>query len=201
MVRAAHRHAGTLMSRNATAIIPIRTFEGMSRLSRCLEPVARGHIGRKLADRVAGAATGAGLAVTVVTSDADVVRWAHDWNIDSLAEPDLGGLDNAAAAAVASTESDRWLIVHADLPAIASDDLHAAAALVEKCAVLAPSHDGGTSLIGGSGNTFPFQYGPGSFRRHLAALHGRAAVLVRPGLALDLDRPWDLAAFERLGYL
>ncbi len=189
------------MSRNATAFIPIRTFEGMTRLSGRLEPVERRRISRKLADRVAGAATGAGLTITVVTSDADVAQWAYDRSIDSLAEPTPGGLSNAAAAAIASTESDRWLIVHADLPAIAPDDLRAAVGLVEEHAVLAPSHDGGTSLIGGTGSTFPFHYGPGSFRRHLAALRGRAAVLVRPGLALDLDRPWDLAALGRLGHL
>src|SRR5665811_1981594 len=67
--------------------------------------------------------------------------------------------------------------------------------------VLAPSHDGGTSLVGGMLNPFPFRYGPGSFRRHLSAVLGHARVLVRPGLALDLDRPRDLRAFRRLGYL
>lgn len=189
------------MTRSTATFVPIRTFEGMTRLSGSLEPAARRRIGRKLANRVIGAAGEAGLVITVVTSDADVVRWAHDRNIHSLAEPVPGGLDRAAEAAIASTESGCWLIVHADLPAVASSDLRAAAALVEERAVLAPSHDGGTSLIGSRGSTFPFRYGPGSFRRHLAALHGQAAVLVRPGLALDLDRRWDLAAHERLGYL
>ncbi|HZD03689.1 MAG TPA: hypothetical protein VE173_02190, partial [Longimicrobiales bacterium] len=47
-------------------------------------------------------------------------------------------------------------------------------------------------LIGGHGPT-SFSYGPGSFRRHLPRLP-RPRVIVRLGLALDLDGPIDLEA-------
>ena len=62
--------------------------------------------------------------------------------------------------------------------------------------VLAPSSDGGTSLIGGSGDPgFDFAYGVGSFHRHLARLRRCSPkVVFRLGLALDLDHPSDLEA-------
>ena len=55
--------------------------------------------------------------------------------------------------------------------------------------VLAPSRDGGTNLIAGTGH-FAFAYGPGSFVRHIAAAAGAAPlVLIRTGLAVELDTP------------
>ena len=92
------------------------------------------------------------------------------------------------------------MVVHADLPAIEAEDLDTTMSLLGSRSILAPSHDGGTSLIAGSTPAFPFSYGVGSFQRHLAAVPD-AAVLIRPGLALDLDRASDLDAIRGLGYL
>jgi 2-phospho-L-lactate guanylyltransferase (CobY/MobA/RfbA family) len=76
------------------------------------------------------------------------------------------------------------------------DDLVAAWAALGPGPVIAPSHDGGTSLVAGH-TRFPFTYGPGSFHRHVAAATAvsasPAAIVVRPGLALDLDTAEDLA--------
>jgi 2-phospho-L-lactate guanylyltransferase len=108
---------------------------------------------------------------------------------------------NAAALAGVSAVPRPWIIVHADLPALRVEDIAGAARLAEWTTVIAPSRDGGTSLLGSNGDPPPFCYGPGSYRRHLHAVRGQAITLLRPGLALDLDRPWDLAALHRLGYL
>jgi 2-phospho-L-lactate guanylyltransferase (CobY/MobA/RfbA family) len=60
--------------------------------------------------------------------------------------------------------------------------------------VLAPSSDGGTSLIGGVGQ-FDFAFGPESFHRHLARLAERTVnILTTVGTLLDLDKPADLEA-------
>jgi 2-phospho-L-lactate guanylyltransferase len=173
----------------------------MTRLARDLSIVDRRALGRELAGRVVLASRSAGIEAIVVTTDESVRRWAMENDVDTVTEPSSGGLDGAASKGVTSVTTAAWLVVHGDLPAITADDLAAAADLAVRGVVLAPSHDGGTSLVGGTGDSFPFRYGPGSFRRHLAAVRGRASILIRPGLALDLDRPWDLAALEELGYL
>lgn len=92
------------------------------------------------------------------------------------------------------------MILHADLPTLIPADLTAAlTATTERRVVLAPSHNGGTSLFAGDLDSFRFAYGQASFRRHLGAVAGHDhRLLVRPGLAIDLDGPEDLAIATRL---
>ncbi len=181
--------------------IPIRSFDGMSRLGSVIGPADRRVLAMRLARRTVSACREAGTIVSVITNDAAVRRWADELGVAWIAEPSPEGLDAAARTGVASAAGDPWLVIHADLPAVGPDDVRAACSMVPSDTVLAPSHDGGTSLIGGTLSDFPFRYGPGSFHRHVSALGGHAAVLIRPGLALDLDRPRDLDAFRRLGHL
>ena len=155
---------------------------------------------RRLADHTLGAIHRADVPSLVVSSDPEVTAWGTANAEHVVAEPLEGGLDAAALAGVAAV-SGSWMVVHADLPALTTADVVVAAQLADRGAVIAPSRDGGTSLIGGNEDPVPFSYCPGSFRRHLSAARGETTVLVRRGLALDLDRPWDLAALDRLGYL
>ena len=185
----------------ATIVIPIRSFEGMTRLAHDLTADQRRTLSRELATRVVRAAEEADLDTAIVTGDDAVRRWATDMGARVVTEPAAVGLNGAAAAGIASVSSGTWLVVHSDLPAITTEDLDAAAERVRYGTVLAPSHDGGTPLIGSTGSSFPFRYGPGSFRAHLSAVRGDASILIRPGLALDLDRPSDLGALTELGYL
>ncbi len=182
------------------AVIPVRSFTGLTRLFRVLDESERASLMRRLTAHTVSVALSAGLRVLIVSNDSDVVSWSQTHGYEVVPEPDGGGLNGAAAAGVRAAAGP-WMILHADLPAVDADDVRAAARSIGNGPVLAPSHDGGTSLIGGTGETFPFQYGPGSFCRHLAAVRGDATILIRPGLALDLDRPWDLAALRRLGYV
>jgi 2-phospho-L-lactate guanylyltransferase len=142
----------------------------------------------------------AGLPVTIVSSDPAVTRWGAAHAEQVVPEPSAGGL-NAAALAGVSAVPHPWIVVHADLPALGVEDIAAAARLAHWTMVIAPSRDGGTSLLGSNGDPPPFCYGPGSYRRHLSVVRGEAITLFRRGLALDLDRPWDLTALRRLGYL
>lgn len=184
-----------------TIIIPIRSFDGMTRLAHDLTAGQRRRLSRELATRVVRAAHGTRLDTMIVTADDAVQRWATEMGARVVAEPAAAGLNGAATAGIASASSVSWLVVHSDLPAITTEDLVAAAERVQHGTVLAPSHDGGTPLIGSTGRSFPFRYGPGSFRAHLSAVRGSASTLVRPGLALDLDRPSDLGTLTDLGYL
>ena len=189
------------MPRDGCALVPIRSFDGMTRLAGRLSAVDRRELSCFLALRVVEAARAGGFTPIVVTGDNSVSEWATDRQVESFAEPIPGGLNRAAAAAVEAVNGHPWIVVHADLPAVTAEDFRSAADALDRGIVLAPSHDGGTPLVGGSGDSFPFRYGPGSFRAHLAAVRGRASILIRPGLALDLDRPWDFTALTDLGYL
>lgn len=155
-----------------------------------------------LAHTLAVAARSGG-EVAVVTGDPGVARWTKGRDLQVLPEPPGGGLDGAALAAVeaAGRLGIPWAVVHADLPLLDAADLRAVEeALAGADLVLAPSRDGGTTVVAGRLGRFPFRYGPGSFHRHLGRgvrLGARVRVLVRAGLALDLDGPGDLAALRR----
>ena len=146
-----------------------------------------------VAARTARCAAETGADVRIVTGDRTVAAWAGRLGFGVLAEPPGGGLDGAAGA-VAAAAPDGWAVLHADLPLLSLRELEMA--LTTPGPVLAPAHDGGTSLVTASGS-FRFAYGPGSFQRHLAALPS-ARVIVTPGLALDLDTARDLAVARSL---
>jgi 2-phospho-L-lactate guanylyltransferase len=171
--------------------VPIKAFGvAKARLAPVLGPDERARLGKAVAEHTLGVAGAVG-RVAVVTGDADVASWALGIGREVVPERP-GGLDGAAAAFVDSGDGP-WAVLHADLPLLAVPDLEAALASADLAGwAIAPSSDGGTSLVAGEG-PFPFAYGPGSFQRHFASRPG-AAVVVRRGLAVDLDTPSDLAA-------
>lgn len=183
-----------------SAVVPIRSFDGLTRLAHVLDNEARTGLMLRLAERTISMIHRAGLSVSIVSSDPAVTAWGAAHVEHVVPEPSVGGLDAAALAGV-STVPGPWIVVHADLPTLTSEDVAVAARLANCTTVIAPSRDGGTSLIGSNVGPQSFSYGPGSFRRHLSATCGRATILVRLGLALDLDRPWDLTALDRLGHV
>ncbi|VAV99074.1 hypothetical protein MNBD_ACTINO01-2234 [hydrothermal vent metagenome] len=177
------------------AIIPIRSFDGMTRLDSVLTGPQRQRLARLLADRVVSATTAAGLTTMVVTNSSDVWSWAFENGLAVVDDPGTG-LSDAAASGVASTEGHPWLVIHADLPLVTPEAIADVAAIAERSTVLAPSSDGGSSAIGGFGR-FPFSYGPGSFHRHLSAVPN-AVVVPSPELSIDIDTPVHLSAFPEL---
>lgn len=183
--------------------IPVKPFGvAKRRLAPVLDAHQRRRVGKAVARHVISRAKATGCRVAVVTGDSGVAAWATAQEVDVISEPDGGGLDRAANAVVEEARRHQlaWMVVHADLPTITTADLEAAAAgLPPGGILLAPSHDGGTNLIAGDRDSFPFAYGPGSLRRHLgAAARLPHRLLIRVGLALDLDGPLDLGAAIRL---
>ena len=171
--------------------IPIKPFGvAKARLAPVLDAPDRARLGMAVAAHTAAAVAGSGAVPHVVTGDAAVAAWATDHGWDVVAEPPGGGLDGAAAALVAAAGGGPWALVHADLPTIAPEDLGAMWDALDHGPVIAPSRDGGTSVLAATATT-SFAYGHLSFHRHLAHLPG-ATVVNRPGLALDLDEPEDL---------
>lgn len=187
------------------AVIPVKSFRlAKQRLAEALDPGRRESLGRALAEHTATAAESAGLTPLIVTADPEVAGWATGIGFPSLPDPDSGL--NAAAdtgAKWAVSAGLPWVVLHSDLPLLAESDLTDLLTMSEDGdSFLAPSADGGTSAIGSTG-AFDFSFGPGSFHRHLARLPS-ARIVVRTGLAHDVDAPNDLRTAmtsERGGWL
>jgi 2-phospho-L-lactate guanylyltransferase len=183
-------------------VVPIRTFVlANTRLSDALADDARAVFAQRLAETVVRAAGTA--PVVVVTSAPEVEQWARARGLDL--EPDPGSLDAAAAAgvtALATRGVHRVVVAHADLPFATS--FHSVTRDAEQpIVVIVPDQrDDGTPVLSvPTAASFPFAYGPGSFRRHLEAARGEglAVRVVRdPALAFDVDTVDDLhVVFER----
>lgn len=181
------------------AAVPARhSISPKSRLASVLSAETRRILSLQMAARVLGAIAEAGARPLVLAADGTVMDWAeqHGWEAIADREPSL----NAAAAGaleLAARLHVPWMVIHADLPLLAAADITAAMkAMAPGGWVLAPSSDGGTSVIGGpAGAGFDFAYGKASFHRHLSRLrHNSPQVVYRLGFALDLDRPSDLQA-------
>ncbi|MCP3975216.1 MAG: NTP transferase domain-containing protein [bacterium] len=176
--------------------IPVKPFGvAKQRLHPRLDAPSRSRLGREVARRTALVASATGATVVFVTGDSGVRRWAESYGYPTLAESrsNRSGLDGAASAVRdhAMELGRPWLVLHADLPLISVNDI---SALLEPLTsgrpVIAPSYDGGTAALGGH-RFVEFAYGSGSYRRHLREVPN-AAVIVRPGLAHDLDTVADL---------
>lgn len=175
------------------AAVPVkRFFVAKRRLTPILDASSRSRLGVALANRTLETIASAGAEPVVVAADADVVTWARSGGWSTIADQGQG-LNAAASTAVHAAAGRPWMVVHADLPLLAASDIAPALdALEAGRPVIAPSTDGGTSLLGGVG-PFDFAYGPGSFHIHLARLTD-PLILTRLGLMLDVDHPDDLVA-------
>lgn len=176
-----------------TVLVPVKPFGiAKARLSDRLDSRQRAHLGRAIALHTLRTTRKAGGDATVVTPDDRVAAWSIEHDFPVVREPGTGGLSAACRHATATLDGP-WVVLHADLPLISTDDV--AVLLRAGGPVVAPSHDGGTNAVRADG-TFEFSFGPGSFHRHVAAL-GRPHIVMRLGLAVDLDDALDLDVIRR----
>jgi 2-phospho-L-lactate guanylyltransferase len=140
--------------------------------------------------------------IGVISRDPTVLALAAGRGAEPLHDEadDLNGaLAQAARHAVASGAT-AMLVLPADVPLVTPAEIAALVAALNghPGAVLAPARDGGTNaLLASPPDVLPFQFGPGSLARHLAAAQARqvmARVVYLPGLELDIDRPADVLA-------
>jgi 2-phospho-L-lactate guanylyltransferase (CobY/MobA/RfbA family) len=135
--------------------IPVKPFGvAKQRLHLRLDPATRSVLGRRIAARTAATVADAAADVVIIAGDSGVRRWAANLELETIGEPDAGGLNGAAAALRdhAISGGRAWMVLHADLPLISDGEMRAVLEpLRAGAAVVAPSHDGGTSALGGTG--------------------------------------------------
>ena len=113
------------------------------------------------------------------------------------------GMNAELSALVESRRPTHLLVIHADLPRVSVDDIAALIAGDGAACTIAPDRHGtGTNalaLVEPLG--FDFAFGPDSFTRHCAAAKGKARIVTRLGLGLDIDTAADLDAAISAGYV
>jgi 2-phospho-L-lactate guanylyltransferase len=185
-----------------TAIVPFKTAgQRKTRLAPALSPPERDRLALALFDHVLGVleACAAISRVSVLSEARPETRPENRHarlDLDWLPDRGLGLNAELQAVAIAGPR----LIIHADLPLVTPDDVAALVAAASGGGAIAPDRHGTgvNALALDAGVSMEFRFGPGSFARHQE--QGRLTVVARPGLALDVDTPDDLAEALRLGF-
>lgn len=196
-------------SGHVVALVPLRTG-GKSRLAHDLTPGQREQLVRAMFDDVVAALTDAGVAdVRVLAGSPAAVDAAHARGLAVIADPHgpsagvTGGdqrLRVAVDAALARIPVDTVrLVVAADLPCLAADEVRRILA-DPSAVVVAPTNGGGTAVLRlAHGVTLPARYGRGSASAHVDAARTAdhpVSVLDLAGCRHDVDATADLEALR-----
>lgn len=182
-----------------TALLPYKPQgERKTRLAARLSPEERARWAAALfAHVVAVLERSAGIGAIAILSRERPAGWRGRWIEDRGR-----GLNPELEAARVALGGGPLLVLHADLPLLAPEDVAALTAAAEEagCALAPDRHGAGTNALAlGDGRAFAFRFGPDSFRLHRAQ-GGGIAVVERPGLGLDVDTPADLDAAVAAGF-
>ncbi len=177
-----------------TTIVPLKTAgRRKTRLATALSPLERDRLTQRLFDRLIGVLeTCPAVGRIGVLSETRPARVDLDWL------PDRGLGLNAELQALQITGPR--LIIHADLPLVAPNDVETLLAEARGGGAIAPDrHSTGVNALAlDAGVSLEFMFGPRSFARHLEQT--ALTVVACAGLALDIDTPDDLAEAVRLGF-
>jgi 2-phospho-L-lactate guanylyltransferase len=192
------------------AIIPVKPFAaGKSRLAGALDAPAREALNRWLFEHVFGTAAAALGAprVAVVSTDQTLLARVRTQGAHAVREATEGDLNAALADAgrhAVVRGADAILVLPADLPLIAPDDIAALAAAAgggPACVIAPDRRERGTNaLLLAPPDPGFYRFGTMSFAAHIEAARDRGIavrVVRRPGLAFDLDTPDDYRRLSR----
>ena len=190
------------------AVVPVKDLHhAKQRLAGVLSPKEREALFcAMLEDVLCALAASAGLAgILLVTRDPKARDLAPRYGARVLMEEENRGHTAAStlgARALAQQGRAGMVQVPADLPLLTPQDI---GALLEAhgqapAVTLAPSRDeqGSNAVACSPPDVLPLRFGAASFLPHLRrarALGIEPQIVKRPGLALDIDTPEDLAAF------
>ena len=153
-----------------------------------------------------------GLAGTlVVTCDLGVKDIASRFGAEIFEEAKNDGHSaavNRAARWLARRGAEGLMQVPADIPSVTAEELVDVLAehrrMPRRALTISPSHDyrGSNCVVCTPPDALELSFGDDSFRRHARIARGAGVVCTavkRPGIALDIDEPGDLANFFALG--
>jgi 2-phospho-L-lactate guanylyltransferase len=193
-------------------IIPVKPLNrAKSRLAQVLSPEQRQQLAETMFRHVLQVVNKVPqiMGTMVVSRDGRALAIAREYGARTVQEsgaPELNSALMRATQVVARWHANAVLILPADLPMISEVDV---ADMVEmgqdslSTAVIATDdlEDGTNAMLIRPPGLFPYAYGQGSFNRHVE-LAQRAGADVRiyqsNRLALDIDVPQDLEAYQRL---
>ncbi len=184
----------TLHRVNAVVLVPVKAFaDAKARLSPLLSPTEREALARWTAERVLAAA--GELPVFIACDSESVADWATAHAATVLWHPGVGlnAAVNNSVAELRLRGADHVVVAHGDLPLATN----LAGVVTAGSLTLVPdARDDGTNVASlPAAFDFEFEYGAGSFHRHLSrAIDAGLPVSVRRDvrLALDIDIPFDL---------
>ncbi len=192
---------------NPMILIPVKSFENAKqRLAPVLTTAEPTFLAKAMLQDVLAALARCPSKpqVCVVTGDPYARDLATEHQLHVINDPDNHSETDAIAMAAAICESqglDFSIVVTGDIPMITPDEVEVvlASAPHEGC-VLVPAVDrrGTNAILKRPISLFPLRFANDSFQPHLAAARAtgkRVVVLELPGIALDIDRPDDLARF------
>ncbi len=190
-------------------IVPHRGLAAAkTRLSGVLDDAEREALARRLLERVLHVAREACADVVVITPSAALDQLVAAAGARLVVQRGMGlnaGLEQARTEALAD-QVDTLLILHGDLPNLATGDVSALLDAVPQPTGVAIAPDRGGAGTNGLAlrppDAIAFRFGVGSLAAHRAAAEVVGTPLVevhRPGLAFDLDTPADLARWIELG--
>jgi 2-phospho-L-lactate guanylyltransferase len=192
----------------AQALVPLKDLvQAKTRLAGLLRPSERRALAQAMVQDVLSVLSAHPEVgpVTLLSDDPGADLLAAKYGCNCLAERELGasGLNallEEAVTRLAPGAGQPVLVLHGDLPLLGRDDITAVLALQRHRGgvVIGCDREGtGTNLLAfEAGCAVPFRFGPDSCARHLAAAVTAgvtARVLQRPGIALDIDGPSDMA--------
>lgn len=193
------------------AAVPVKkTVNAKQRLAGLLAPERRSGLALAMLEDVLGALTAVSslAGIVVVTVDPAASRLAMRFGARIVTENAQDGHTGAVAGAarlLAREGRAGMMTVPGDVPLITPEDVESLLAAHE-CApsvTIVPAHDlrGSNAVLCSPPDAMPLRFGEDSFLPHLQAAERRGIrprIVRLPRIALDIDRPEDLAAFLRL---
>lgn len=149
-------------------------------------------------------------AVALVTNDAFAVSLARHYGFEIIVDNENLGESEAIAMATAEAEKRGaafTMVLPGDIPLLRASEVEAVlAAMPQQGSVLVPAADarGTNAILRRPCSLFPLRFGNDSFLPHQASARatGQTCIVLDnadlPGIALDIDRPADLA--QLLGF-
>jgi 2-phospho-L-lactate guanylyltransferase len=194
------------------AVVPVKEFaRAKQRLAGGLAPEERRALGAAMLEDVLGAlAAVTGLAgILVVTVEPMAAGLAARYGACVRSEGARDGHTAAvtgAARFLAGQGRPGMITVPGDVPALTAAEVQAtlAAHRPAPAFTIVPAHDdlGSNAIVCSPPDAVALRFGENSFFPHLDAArrHGIVPTIVRrPGIAMDIDHPADLAQFLRMG--